>query len=80
MRTYGCQMNVHDSERIGGLLDVTVPCSVKEKTRLAGRGHQSQSGGSCGAATGLPRLVASPTHERASPSVSSTKTRLRLFD
>ena len=23
MRTYGCQMNVHDSERIAGLLDET---------------------------------------------------------
>jgi tRNA-2-methylthio-N6-dimethylallyladenosine synthase len=21
VRTYGCQMNVHDSERLGGLLD-----------------------------------------------------------
>jgi tRNA-2-methylthio-N6-dimethylallyladenosine synthase len=22
VRTYGCQMNVHDSERLGGLLDL----------------------------------------------------------
>ena len=30
MRTYGCQMNVHDSERIAGLLDEAGSASVAD--------------------------------------------------
>ena len=35
IETYGCQMNVHDSERMAGLLDATGAASASANSRQA---------------------------------------------